>query len=398
MKKILLILLTAALLLAGCGNRNSEAALILPKITYATAPAAVPPLSPAPTPAPTKMPVLSDADIPSEIHELSIMDEGYHANAVAGIGNTLLAAELDDPDYQLVLAHYRLTEAGTVELTDRTVLLQGPNEKDTYLSDIRGISAGPDGCYYVLTGEAPRKLLHIDLRTNDYTITENPDYSGKCRVLQYSDDGVLLDTVDIPALPADLTGVFSACDAGKLLIFGMETVPESEQRDEFDFNTVVSTSLFVLDFATGEYDTYRYGMDIVQSACPCGESAMVYMERISDAPDAGLFILDLHTGEFEKIVWPYAFGLADSTHIPYCFSDGSKIFVNNQLYYGIFDPVSLHFEPLLNSFPENAGTPIREYPEISDYPSFSSCCRVGAQTFIGAVMGSEALYTVSPAV
>jgi len=158
------------------------------------------------------------------------MDEGYNANAVAGLGDTLLAADLDEPEYQLVLAHYRLTEAGTVELTDRAVLLQGPNEEDVYQAEIRGISAGQDGCYYVLTAEAPRKAMHIDLEAGDYTISENPEYSGKFRVLKYSTDGVLLDTVDYNDLPIDATGVFTACSSGKLLVFAVEFIPESQQK------------------------------------------------------------------------------------------------------------------------------------------------------------------------
>lgn len=393
MKKVLLVLLLTALLLTGCGNQSSDVTPILPKITYAEVPAVTAP----PTPAPTERPPLPEVDIPSKISEQYIMDEGYNANAVAGLGDTLLAADLDEPEYQLVLAHYRLTEAGTVELTDRAVLLQGPNEEDVYQAEIRGISAGQDGCYYVLTAEAPRKAMHIDLEAGDYTISENPDYSGKYRVLKYSTEGVLLDTVDYNDLPIDATGVFTACGSGKLLVFAYDSIPESQQKNEFDFSTINSTSLFILDFNTGEYATYKYGMNLVNAACPYGENAMVYMERISDDPDAGLFILNLNTGKFEKISWPYTFGEADSTHTPFCFADGDKVIVNNQRYYGVFNPDTFEYAPILNSIPENQSAPIPDYPDILDYPMFSSCCRVGEKTFVGATMSSASLYVVSPA-
>ena len=393
MKRVILPLLLAVLLLAGCGTQSSDATPILPKITYAEVPAVTAP----PTPTPTERPTLPEVDIPSKISELYIMDEGYNANAVAGIGDTLLAADLDDPKYQLVLAHYHLIDDGTVELTDRTVLLQGPNEDDVYQAEIRGISAGPDGCYYVLTAEAPRKAMHIDLLAGDYQITENPDYSGKFRVLKYSTDGVLLDTVDYNDLSIDATGVFTVCGSGKLLVFAFDSIPESQQKNEFDFNTINTTSLFILDFNTGEYDTYNYGMDLVQAACPYDENAMVYMERISENPDAGLFILDLNIGEFEKISWPYTFGEAGSTHTPFCFADEDKVIVNNQRYYGVFNPATFEYDPVLNSIPENQSTPIPEHPDILDYPLFSTCCRVGEQTFVGAAMSSAPLYVMYPA-
>lgn len=393
MKKVILPLLLAILLLTGCGKQSSDATPVLPKITYAEVPAVTAP----PTPTPTERPTLPEVDIPSKISELYIMDEGYNANAVASIGDTLLAADLDEPEYQLVLAHYRLIDDGTVELTDRTVLLQGPNEEDVYQAEIRGISAGPDGCYYVLTGEAPRKAMHIDLVAGDYKITENPDYSGKFRVLKYSTDGVLQDTMDYNDLPIDATGVFTACGSGKLLVFAFDSIPESQQKNEFDFNTINSTSLFIFDFNTGEYDTYNYGMDLIQTACAYGENAMVYMERISENPDAGLFILNLNTGEFEKISWPYTFGEADSTHTPFCFTDGDEVIVNNQRYYGVFDPATFEYDLIVNSIPENQSAPIPEYPDILDYPMFSTCCRVGGQTFVGAAMSSAPLYVVCPA-
>lgn len=394
MKKVFLILLTASLLLAGCGKQNADDTRILPRITYADTPAVSETLTPAPEEKPAP---LYDADIPSKISELYIMDEGYNANAVAGLGDTLLAADLDEEDHQLVLAHYRLTDEGKAELTDRAVLLQGTDEGDVYQTEIRGISAGTDGCYYVLTGEAPRKTLRMDLASNEYTISENPDYNGRFRVLKYSTDGVLLDTMDYNDLPIDATGVFTACNAGKLLLFCFESVPESQQKDEFDFSTIASSSLLVLDFNTGEYDTHRYGMDFVKAACPYGENAVVYMERMSEAHDAGLFFLNVDTGEFEKINWQYTFAEADTTHTPYCFADGDKLLVNNQSHYGVFDPVTLEYDPILNSIPENQSAPFPEHPDYLDYPAFTSCCRIGEQTFVGSAMGSAPLYVVSPA-
>ena len=393
MKKNFLALLTSSLLLSGCGKQASDITPVLPKISYAEVPAVTAP----PAPTPTERPTLPDVDIPSKISELYIMDEGYHANAVAGLGDTLLAADLDEPEYQLVLAHYRLTDEGMVELTDRTVLLQGPDEEDNYQAEIRGISAGSDGCYYVLTGEAPRKALHIDLAAGDYKITENPDYSGKFRVLKYSTDGVLLDAVDYNELPIDATGVFTACGSGHLLVFAVEFIPESQQKNEFDFNTINSSSLIILDFNTGEFETYKCGMDLINAACPYGENAIVYMERMSEYPDAGLFILDLNTGEFEKISWPFTFGEADSTHTPFCFTSGDELIVNNQTYYGIFNPDTFEYEPILNSIPENQSAPIPEHPDVLDYPMFTSCCRVGEESFIGAAMSSAALYVINPA-
>ncbi|MCQ2558487.1 MAG: hypothetical protein MJ135_05130 [Oscillospiraceae bacterium] len=394
MRKVIIALLAAALLLTGCGKRSSHSTPILPKVTYAEVPAVTAP----PTPAPPEWPALFDDDIPSKISELYIMDEGFKANAVAGLDDTLLAADLDEPEYQLVLAHYRLTDAGMVEVTDRMVLLQGPNEEDTYQAEIRGISAGPDGCYYVLTAEAPRKALHIDLAAGSYEIAENPDYSGKFKVLKYSTDGVLLDAVDYNNLPIDATGAFTACASGKLLVFAFDSISEDQQKNEFDFTTINSTSLIVLDFNTGKYDAYKYGMDLVGAACPYGENAMVFMERISENPDAGLFLLNLNTGEFGKISWPYTFGEYDSGHTPFCFTSGSDVIVNNQRYYGIFNPETCEYDPLLNSIPEYQSEPDPEFPDLLDYPMFSTCCRVGEKTFVGAVaMNSAPLYVVCPA-
>ena len=337
-------------------------------------------------------------DLPSKLAELYIMDEGYKANAVASVGNTILAADTDHFDYQLVLASFEVSEAGEVELTSRNIILESQVDAEEYETMIYNVSASPDGYYYVLTGEAPRASLQIYTEKDSHEIKENPDYSGKYRIIRYSAEGELLDSLDIPSLPTDGPGVFMADKAGRLVIFGFTFEPYDD-GDPYDTHTISSTSMFVVDFYTGEYETFRYGMNIVFSACPNGEKALVFADMM-DEGTAGLYNVDLATGEFGRLDWEWTFGEASSTHRPICCQSGSgDVIVNNQTYYGALDPETFDFRPILNSIPEELPIIIEfeNGPDFKDYPQFATCCRIGENTFIGIDGLNAPLYVVSPA-
>ena len=283
MKRIVVILLLAGLLLSGCAGKESGEAVALPKMIYADSTAVTAP----PTPAPVERGTMDMGDLPSKLTELYIMDEGYKANAVASVGNTILAADTDHFDYQLVLASFEVSEAGEVELTSRNIILESQADTEEYETMIYNVSASPDGYYYVLTGEAPRASLQIYTEKDSHEIKENPDYSGKYRKIRYSAEGELLDSLDIPSLPTDGPGVFMADKDGRLVIFGFTFEPYDD-GDPYDTHTISSTSMSVVDFYTGEYETFRYGMNIVFSACPNGEKALVFADMM-DEGTAGLY-------------------------------------------------------------------------------------------------------------
>ena len=262
---------------------------------------------------------------------------------------------------------------------------------------IYNVSASPDGYYYVLTGEAPRALLQILAEKDSYEIKENPDYSGKYRIIRYTAEGERLDSLDIPSLPTDGPGVFMADKDGRLVIFGFDYIPYDD-ADPYNTHTISSTSMSVVDFDTGEYETFRYGMNLVFSACPNGEKALVFADMMDEGA-GGLYNVELATGEFSRLEWEWAFGEAQSTHRPICCQSGSgDVIVNNQTYYGSLDPETFEFQPILNSIPEELPIVIEfpNGPDFKDYLQFSMCCRIGENTFIGTDGLNAPLYVVSP--
>lgn len=241
------IIICALLLIALCGCGKSE--LVLPNITYTEKEAYYPSFfSDKPVPA-------QDSFIAAVKSELKIMDEGFHADAVAAIGNTILAADLDSGNYQAVLCNLDFNESGTPEISERKIVLSSDSSTEEYLCSI---TAGQDGYFYVISGEAPRMSMKKSA-DGEYTVAENADYSGKYKVIKVNTDGNIVTSVPVTALPADSVCGLWAIDENRLYISGATSMENENfvyldnfMLFEFSMQDGVTRSMY---FEPGEVPT-----------------------------------------------------------------------------------------------------------------------------------------------
>ena len=146
--------------------------------------------------------------------ELKIMDDGYRADAVAAIENNVLAADLDSRNFEAVLCRCDFDESGTAAVSERKIVFRSDTSADEYLYSI---TAGQDGYFYLLSGEAPRMSMKKSA-DGEYTIAENAEYSGKYEILKLDTDGNIVSSVPVNALPADSVCNIRAVSEDRLYI------------------------------------------------------------------------------------------------------------------------------------------------------------------------------------
>ena len=115
-KRLCILLISAALLLAGCGAAETAAeGLAFPKVSYDSGPMPQPVSETAEKDSGESSVSTHDVSgsiaamnaVPaSRIYDLPVMDAGYTADDVAVIGDTLIAGDTDRSDYTLIWARF----------------------------------------------------------------------------------------------------------------------------------------------------------------------------------------------------------------------------------------------------------------------------------------------------
>ena len=215
MKKLISILLLAALLLSGCSMQSAESAPVEPSaVPIAENPAET-------DSAEVSSALATESGAANEelyMEEYYPFPEGVSAEGIARIDSTLFMYCTSKGEEYFAMADYSVDDTGRAHIGEaRIIELDEPEniaEKNIY-----AICAGADGCFYAVTGETA--ALYMD----GMEIRENPDYQGRYMLLKFSKDGELLDKKEL-SLPefqhilgivVDKSGRVMLYGAGKLL-------------------------------------------------------------------------------------------------------------------------------------------------------------------------------------
>ncbi len=226
-KRLCILLISAALLLAGCGAAETAAeGLAFPKVSYDSGPMPQPVSETAEKDSGESSVSTHDVSgsiaamnaVPaSRIYDLPVMDAGYTADDVAAIGDALIAGDTDRSDYTLIWARF-VNDGGEISMTERRVIMRGAEADGASAGWLCGMTATPEGDFLVLTGEPPRSCRAVT-GADSFTDRVNPDYAGRYRLTRFSADGETLGSMEL-ALPTDAAGRIWAAEGGRLFIEG----------------------------------------------------------------------------------------------------------------------------------------------------------------------------------
>ena len=260
MKRFVCFLLSFLLLLAlcACGSEPEESA--------SSRDAAPVPQSAAVEGGATEL-VLKTEELQPFAPDVTIRD-------MARIESTILFSLSSGGRHILELAPYTLTEEGMLRLGEGKELpLDEPEspEEDFFYD----VTAGGDGCFYLLTGELPEAYLKDgELVTNRYR-------QNSYRVLRYSSAGELLQVLPLPFFPLeDLRGL-AALDENHILLYGDAGLALLDSQGQ------------TLHQEFAEEDTFTL------AGQRCGET--LYLTRFSAAGCGSYLCCDLKTGETREL-------------------------------------------------------------------------------------------------
>lgn len=229
MKRTLALFLTICVLfsLSACGKGSPEAEQISPE-TMETGLTAKPDAAAA-----TELVLYSQKEYP--------LPGGCSVQGVARVGNRLMLYGYQNKVPILGLVDYQLTEDGTPLFTEAK-LLPPLDAQSPYYTMVLGLTAGNDGCFYVLTGEHPPLYMSGgELQTND-------NYQGKTAVLKYSPEGECLDSMELD-WPWDSRYGIAVDEDSRVYITGQDYVAsflwqsDMVQSREFSDGNVCSISM-----------------------------------------------------------------------------------------------------------------------------------------------------------
>lgn len=181
MKKAVSMLLVLVLIfsLMGCGRQSGEAA----EAEEATAaPQAQNTAQEKTENVETELVFYSQKEYP--------MPAGCSVRGIARMDHKLMLSGYQDGVPMLALTDYEIPEGGVPQFGETELLaldIQPPYNESVYC-----VTAGGDGCFYVLAGE------HAPIYMRGYEVCTNEDYQGRTAILQYSPQGELLDKMEIP--------------------------------------------------------------------------------------------------------------------------------------------------------------------------------------------------------
>ena len=416
-KRLCILLISAALLLAGCGAAETAAeGLAFPKVSYDS--------GPMPQPVPEEAETdsggsdVSTHDVSdsiaamnavpaSRIYDLPVMDAGYTADDVAVIGDALIAGDTDMSDYTLIWARF-VNDGGEISVTERRVIMRGAEADGASAGWLCGMTATPEGDFLVLTGEPPRSCRAVT-GTDSFADRMNPDYAGRYRLTRFSADGEALGSMEL-ALPTDAAGRIWAAEGGRLFIEG-GIISEARMPYQYFSGYYFSDMLlFTVDAATGGLlHTLRESEHTIY---PLGHSSMgvygaqLYGQVIVPSPSGASYIGALgfldpaEETAAEAIEWDGTDILHPSTNenTAALTAGGSRtgdgsIVMNTAFTFGRYDAETGEYTTFLSAQPENESS----FASMGGVRSleFRTLCYLGGTTFIGAARSSDALYVIT---
>ncbi len=416
-KRLCILLISAALLLTGCGAAETAAeGLAFPKVSHDDGP------MPQPVPEETETDSggsavsthnISDSSaamnaVPaSRVYDLDVMDEGDAADDVAVIGDTLIAGDTDRSDYTLVWARF-VNNGGEISVTERRVIMRGAEADGASAGWLCGMTATPEGDFLVLTGEPPRSCRTVT-GTDSFADRVNPDYAGRYRLTRFSADGETLGSMEL-ALPTDAAGRIWAAEGGRLFIEGGIMNEECMPYQYFSGYYFSDMLLFTVDAATGELlHTLRESEHPIY---PLGQSsvgvygARLYGQVVVPAPSGVSYVGALgfldpaEATAAEAIEWDGTDMLhpsIDETAVALTAGgsrtgDGS-IVMNTSFTFGRYDAETGEYTAFLSAQPENESS----FGSMGGDRSLElrELCYLCGTTFIGAARNSDALYVIT---
>ena len=416
-KRLCILLISAALLLAGCGAAATAAGgLAFPKVSYdsGTMPRLVPEAaekdsgeSSVNTHDVSDSIAAMNAVPASRIYDLAVMDEGCTADDVAVIGDVLIAGDTDRSDYTLVWARF-VNDGGEISVTERRVIMRGAEADGASAGWLCGMTATPEGDFLVLTGEPPRSYRAVT-GADSFADRVNPDYAGRYRLTRFSADGEALGSMEL-TLPTDAAGRIWAAEGGRLFIEG-GIISEARMPYQYFSGYYFSDMLlFTVDAATGGLlHTLRESEHPIY---PLGHSSMgvygarLYGQVVVPAPsgvsyNGALGFLDpMEETAAEAIEWDGTDILHPSTNenTAALTAGGSRtgdgsIVMNTAFTFGRYDAETGEYTAFLSAQPENESS----FGSMGGDRSLElrELCYLCGTTFIGAARNSDALYVIT---
>ena len=166
--------LALILSLCACGKRNPKIEQMSPESEH--------------TELTAEMDSVSETELVLYSQKEYLLPGGCSIQGVARIENHLMLYGYQNKIPVLGIAEYKLAEDGTPIFSEAKLLPL--DTQSLYYTMILGITAGNDGCFYVLTGEHPPLYMSGgELQTNE-------SYQGKTAVLKFSPEGEHLDGME----------------------------------------------------------------------------------------------------------------------------------------------------------------------------------------------------------
>lgn len=168
-----------------------------------------------PTPEPTAETM--NYDVPCAVTATNVypFEGGWNIKDLARIGNTLLLAASQSENYRAALADYTVSDDGTVSLSPAREL-SVPDLTGRGMPYISCVSAGEDGCFYVVSAELPKAYFSVG------SLVTNDDYTGEYTICRFSPTGELLGTIELHGWDNGGITRLAAISDGRLLVYSVD--------------------------------------------------------------------------------------------------------------------------------------------------------------------------------
>ena len=157
----------------------------------------------------------AETDLVVKTQQLEPLGAATCITGMARIDDTILLAGFGKEKPVLALTAFRLNENGSLTLDPpRELALEDPEAADQ--AWILSICAGGDCCFYVLTGELPEQTYI------NGALLSNPDWANNYRILRYTREGELIESLSLPDFSLQNLMYIDALDKDKLFLLGVE--------------------------------------------------------------------------------------------------------------------------------------------------------------------------------
>ena len=186
------------------------------------------------------------------------MPAGCSVRGIARIDDRLMLSGYQDGVPMLAMTDYEIPEGGVPQFGETELLpldIQPPYNESVYC-----VTAGGDGCFYVLAGE------HAPIYMRGYEVYTNEDYQGRIAILQYSPQGELLDKMEIPAWQEGWASCIVVDASKRVYLMGTDYVSSFPWQTE-DISTIrrEDTEMYSMQLtaqgvvlAMNERDAFKY--------------------------------------------------------------------------------------------------------------------------------------------